>query len=259
MEDISPEVRKFLSAFRARPGMYTGHDGMITELDLFLCGMKAFPFIYGDAAKIDIIPRELHDFTAKYYGESSSVMGWRNIILKHEIDERSAFVRFWDILDECLISGGFEPLEKIETAPTEYERRDTIDRVLYCNLAALTDSFRRVYKRDRNAVLLRFRDLYRTPGFYGLAVWRNNSPVGAVVGNVEQTDEGEIYRIAELWVVPEERKKGYARQLLNELRKIQGFRAVNVFYAAAEEEQAKILGGYLGFIESGSLKVMEMR
>ncbi len=259
MEDISPEVRKFLSAFRARPGMYTGHDGMITELNLFLCGMGAFPLIYGDAAKADIIPRELHDFTAKYYGERSSVMGWRNIILKHEVDERSAFAKFWDILDECLISGGYEPLEKIEPSPTKYERRDTIDHILYCDLAALADSFCRVYGRDRNVILLRFRDLYRTPGFYGLAVWRNNFPVGAVVGNIEQTDEGEVYRISDFWVVPDERKRGYAWQLLNELRSILTFRGVNGFYSAVTEEQAKILGEYLGFTENGTLKIMELR
>lgn len=259
MEDITPEVREFLSCFRARPGMYTGHDGMITELQLFIDGMRAFPLIYGDGGKVCIIPHEFHDFTAKYYGESSSVMGWCNIILKHELDERSAFVKFWDILDECLISGGFEPLKKIEPAPTKYERRDTIDHVLYCDLAALADSFCRVYKRDRTAVLLRFRDLYRTPGFYGLAVWRNNFPVGAVVGNIEQTDEGEVYRISEFWVIPKEQRKGYARQLLNELRRIQIFRGVKFFYAAVTEEQAEILGKYFGFTESGSLKIMELR
>lgn len=259
MEDISPEVRKFLSAFRARPGMYTGHDGMITELDLFLCGMKAFPFIYGDAAKIDIIPRELHDFTAEYYGERLSVMGGRNIILKHEVDERSAFAKFWKILDECLISGGYEPLEKIEPSSTKYERRDTTDHVLYCDLSALANSFCHAHERNESAVLLRFADMYRAPGFYGLAVWRDNYPVAAVIGNVEKTDCGEIYRISELWVIPRERHKGYARQLLNELRRIQTFCGVNGFYSAVTEEQAEILGEYLDFTENGTLKIMELR
>lgn len=257
MEDITPEVRKFLSCFKARPGMYTGHDGMITELQLFVYGMQAFPLIYGDGDKVCIIPREFHDFTAKYYGESSSVMGWRNIILKHELDERSAFEKFWDILDECLISGGFEPLEKIEPSSTKYERRDTIDHVLYCDLAALADSFCRVFKRDRTAVLLRFGDLYRTPGFYGLAVWRDNFPVGAVIGNVEKTDEGEIYRLSELWVIPEERHKGYARQLLKELRERQSFCGVSRFYAAEEEERAKALEN-LGFTDGGCLRIVEL-
>ena len=42
MEDITPEVRKFLSCFKARPGMYTGHDGLITERQLFM-ECKPFP------------------------------------------------------------------------------------------------------------------------------------------------------------------------------------------------------------------------
>ncbi len=105
--------------------------------------------------------------------------------------------------------------------------------------------------------MLRFGDLYRTPGFYGLAVWRDNFPVGAVIGNVEKTDEGEIYRLSELWVIPEERHKGYARQLLNELRERQSFCGVSRFYAAAEEEQAKALEN-LGFTDGGCLRIVEL-
>lgn len=255
-KDISPEVRRFLSAFRARPGMYTGHDGMITELNLFICGMSAYPLVFGNGGA-DIIPRELHYFTAEYYGERSASMGWRDIILAHELDERSAFAKFWDILDEYLISGGYEPLEKIEPSHTEYEHRDSTAYVMYCDLAALASSFCQAHERGESAVLLRFADMYRAPGFYGLAVWRDNYPVAAVVGNVEKTDGGEVYRIAELWVIPRERHKGYARLLLDELRRIQGFRGVTRFYAAAEGERAGALER-LGFTEVGGLKIMEL-
>lgn len=257
MEDIAPEIREFLSAFRARPGMYTGHDGMITELRLFIDGMRSLPLIRRDRGKVDIIPYEFHDFTAKYYGESSSSMGWCNIILSRELDERIAFEKFWELLDECLVSGGFEPLKKIEPVPTEYERSDTTDHVLYCDLAALADSFCRVYERDRIRVLSRFRDLYRTPGFYGLAIWRDNFPVGAVIGNVEKTDEGDIYRISELWVIPEERHKGHAGQLLKKLHGVLPYRGVRSICAAVDEQGAAVPERF-GFSDGGSLRVMEL-
>ncbi|MDE6031507.1 MAG: hypothetical protein K2G32_07810, partial [Oscillospiraceae bacterium] len=194
MEDISPEVREFLSGLRARPGMYTGHDGMITELRLFLDGMKAIPLICS-CGKINIIPHELHDFTARYYGESSSTMGWCNIILNHELDERTAFDKFWELLDGLLVSEGFEPIKKLERVPPEYKHSDGICNVLYCDLSALTRSFLRCNtEREYAEAVRRFADIYRTPGFYGTALWQDNFPVGAAFGNVEV---GGAFRLAE--------------------------------------------------------------
>lgn len=58
-------------------------------------------------------------------------------------------------------------------------------------------------------------------------------------------------------MIPEERHKGYARQLLNELRERQSFCGVSRFYAAAEEEQAKALEN-LGFTDGGCLRIVEL-
>ena len=224
-------------------------------LRLFLDGMRAIPLICKDCEKVNIIPYELHDFTAKYYGESSSTMGWCNIILEHELDERSAFKKFWELLDELLVSEGYEPIQKREHIPTEYKHGDGMSRVMYCDISALASSFLRCNTTEEYAVTVRrFSDSYRTPGFYGTALWQDNFPVGAAFGNV---DVGGTFRLAELWVFPEERGKGYAQRLIKELLRYLPYHGAEKIRAAVNGDEAAALGR-LGFTDGGSLRVMDM-
>ncbi|MDE6030803.1 MAG: GNAT family N-acetyltransferase, partial [Oscillospiraceae bacterium] len=62
---------------------------------------------------------------------------------------------------------------------------------------------------------------------------------------------------AELWVIPEERGKGYAQRLIKELLRFLPYRGAEKICAAVNGDVAAALGR-LGFADGGSLKVMNM-
>ena len=107
--DISPCERELLSSLKKRPGMYLGK----TELSRFVhwvhgydCAVRA-----ANLSEHNILPDSLQEFIAvKYLGKTQTAKGWFTLILEAEPNEEKAFWVFFKMLDEYLLSLGYEPI-----------------------------------------------------------------------------------------------------------------------------------------------------
>jgi hypothetical protein len=97
-------LRELLIEIKRRPGMYIGHQSL-TRLSSFIGG-----WLFGKVEVPDAdILNGFQDWIAIKYHITSS-HGWDDIILFFELDERSAFDRFWILFDEYLLISGKQPL-----------------------------------------------------------------------------------------------------------------------------------------------------
>ncbi|GEM_PF-353742 len=226
-KDFSPEIRQFLTGFRARAGMYLGNEITLSNFVTFMHGYDANSLLHG---KNDtLLSNEFKEFvTMKYIGKTETPMGWFSLILEKEPDEYKAFLQFWELLDEYLISLDYEPIPK----PEEPQRRnfhhtDGINTVYYVDLPELAESYMRTFNGEpwfdrwtKEIALQRLRQLYKTSGFHGLAVWEDDSPLGAVFGREEYYYGGNCFQIVELWVEPKAQRMGWGGKLLDELKEM---------------------------------------
>jgi len=74
-------------------------------------------------------------------------------------------------------------------------------------------------KWDKTTSFKRLKDIYDTPGFYGLVASDESEIKAAVLGNLEQWYEGYMYNLKEMFVQHGEKGKGIGSSLLSELEK----------------------------------------
>lgn len=108
--DISPEVRRFLEKLKGRPGMYIGSK-KISDLETFIWGMDIQNALVGRPLFAGILPKEFEQFVMEHYENSSMNMGSFYNVLQNEEDEEKALLKWFELLDEYLISCGFAPIE----------------------------------------------------------------------------------------------------------------------------------------------------
>ena len=76
-----------------------------------------------------IIPEGFNDFAAERYGENLNAHNSFSMVLKEEKDERAAFFRWFGLLDEYLVSLGYEPLGEREEIIEDFRNRCQQDTV----------------------------------------------------------------------------------------------------------------------------------
>ena len=125
IRDISGEERDLLGRLRTRPGMYLAKNSF-QRLVSFLDGYRAALYTHGLDDDHCILPWMFHDFVQAKYGIHDT-RGYSSIIPMQELDDEKALWLFFDLLDECLTTNGFEPVG--ETAGgLWYRLRTCIDR-----------------------------------------------------------------------------------------------------------------------------------
>lgn len=69
----------------------------------------------------------------------------------------------------------------------------------------------------------RITDIMNTPGYFGMAYYKEENIIGIIMGRLEQYYDGEHFQILEFCISTHIQRKGYGRKLLNkfvdELRK----------------------------------------
>lgn len=236
--DITHDERIFLSNLRTRPGLYLGNDVILTAFSHLIGGMELMPHIHGEYRKYCIIPDGFNEFVAMHYlGHAETARNWTSLIQIHEINDHTAFEKFWELLDEYLISLGYEPIPYQPKKTVEYKHSDGINSIKYSELPEIADSYIRTFNGapwhddwTQKTAFDRFKEMYYTPGFWGLSIWKDNKPFGAVLGRCETYFDGDYFQIVEFWIEPSEQKKGYGRKLLDEVKRILKFRKVKKIY-----------------------------
>ncbi len=265
-KDLSAEKRQFLSALRARPGLYLGSNGLFSEFVQFENGYNCCAMLHQQDQE-RLIPQGFTEFVAMHYlGTDRTAMNWALLILQHEMDERIAFQKFWELLDDYLVSSGFSPLPVTERHTGKYEHPDGIGHIMYTDLSEIADSYITTFNAppwndqwDRKTVSARFREFYRTPGFWGLAVWKDGKPIGAMLGRSETYFDGKYFQIVEFWVEPTAQKQGYARKMLSDAKRILAFQGIRKLYLITMHGDATE-GFYKhhGFTTDKGLCIMEL-
>ena len=108
--DITADERHFLSCLKRRPPMYLGKTGL-TNFQMYVYGYRDAMKILKEDKQHNILPDGMNDFVAlKYLGHTQTSYDCFSLILLDEKDEEKAFYTFFDLLDEYLISLGYEPI-----------------------------------------------------------------------------------------------------------------------------------------------------
>lgn len=263
--DYTPEEREFLTIFRKRPGMYLGTDGILSDFVHFMHGWQAAG--YFSSQDIKLIPDGFQEFVAmRYLGKEMTPMGWYSLILEKEPDERRAFQIFWELLDKYLVSLGYEPIPEDTTEREPVSHEDGIRRVYYTDLPLLAESYMRTFngapwfdRWDRRTALLRLRDLYRTPGFYGFLLWQDGMPMGAVLGRTERYFDGSCFQIVEFWIETRVQRQGYGKQLMDKLKEdMRLFEVKKLYLITMHSAQTENFYQKNGFVVQDGLCVMQL-
>jgi hypothetical protein len=106
--DIPTSYLELLRKIKPRAGMYIGMPH-ISNLYEFLQGWS-FGRLPNNVSDNELL-MEFRDWVAAKHRITSS-HGWASIILFFERDERCAYDRFWELLDEFLTARGLEPLAR---------------------------------------------------------------------------------------------------------------------------------------------------
>lgn len=265
-EDYTPEEREFLTRFRKRPGLYMGTDGVLSGFRYFYDGWETGIGMQEYQVR-KLVPDGFQDFVAmRYLGKTWTPYGWNNLILQSEPDERKAFQIFWELLNEYLVSIGYEPIPEDQAEVKPFAHQDGIGRVYYTDLPVLAESYMRTFngapwfdRWDRKTALLRLRDLYKTPGFYGLSLWEDGMPLGTVLGRTERYFDGECFQIVEFWVEPRVQGQGYGMQLMDDLKGVmRSFNVKKLYLITMHGEQTERFYEKNGFVVQDGLCVMQL-
>lgn len=231
-KDITREERELLTRMRARPGAYLGTESLYA-FDQFAQGYQAASMIHY-LHDVRLIPEEFQEFVEAYYFiRSGSAMRWSDLIQQHQPDDRKALETFWELLNAYLESVDCEGIPAPAEKPLSTPPEDGIRSVMPAHIQMLAESYMRTFngepwwdRWDRRSAVGRLEDIRRTPGFRGLALWQDGTPLGAVIGRSEHYFDGDCFQIVELWVEPRVQKQGWGQKLLDAL--IRELRAVHV-------------------------------
>lgn len=121
--NITNDERILLSSLKRRPGMYLGIT-TLTNFTIWIFSYKEALKITGLYSERVILPDGFQDYTAmKYLGYTETAMGWASLILEKEPDEKKAFFVFFELLDEYLVSHGYEPIPLFEDIEDELKKQ----------------------------------------------------------------------------------------------------------------------------------------
>lgn len=121
--DITRDERMLLSSLKRRPGMYLG-KASLTAFVNWVDGYKSALMTTKLYSERVILPDGLHDYASiKYLGHTATVKGWFSIILEKEPNEKKALEIFWELLDEYLVSLGYEPIPLFEDIEDELKKQ----------------------------------------------------------------------------------------------------------------------------------------
>ena len=225
--DITREERELLTLLRARPGVYLGNETGLTAFVKFIKGYEV-ALRRHMLHDVCIVPEGFQAFVENYYFvRHDSPMGWWTLILQRQPDEYAAMELFWDLLNEYLTGEDCEPIPEPPQRPDPPGLPDGISRIRHTDLPRLAESYMRTFngepwwdRWDRTAAVTRLQDMYRTPGSCGLALWKDGSVLGGILGRSEHYFDGDCFQIIELWVEPRAQKQGWGKKLLDELTAI---------------------------------------
>ncbi|MCS5421960.1 MULTISPECIES: GNAT family N-acetyltransferase [Psychrilyobacter] len=104
-------------------------------------------------------------------------------------------------------------------------------------------------KWDEVTSYLRLKDIYDTPGFFGLVVLDGVELKGAVFGNIEQWFEGYMYNLKEMFVKKDNKGSGIGTRLISELERLlkeEGVNSINLFTSRGDlTEKFYIKNGFI--------------
>ncbi|WP_291721582.1 hypothetical protein [Bernardetia sp.] len=115
----TPKVNTIFDLIELRPAMYLGKNS-ITLMDVFLTGYN-FACYSNDITQQETYPLfwYFHEWAMEKYGWTSSVAGWKNIILQgNEYDEAKALTVFFEMIDD------FKKLRPISCEYVELNERN---------------------------------------------------------------------------------------------------------------------------------------
>lgn len=161
--DITKDERMLLSRLKNRPGAFLGRIELTRFVNL-VGGYKAALNITKLYSERVILPDGLHDYAAmKYLGHTETSKGWFTLILEKEPDEKKAFDMFCELLDEYLVSLGYEPIpdwgsiwDSIKEEWGNFQKQEYINRINTC------EKNRNITKDER----MLLSSLKRRPGMY---------------------------------------------------------------------------------------------
>ena len=113
-KDISPEIREFFEKLKLRPGMYFGSQ-TIYHLRNYIWGMQnALSLFYKQDEIPVVIPEDFKDFIDERYNDEENRGGpmdsFYKVLELEGFNEETALFRWFEILDEYLVSLGYEPI-----------------------------------------------------------------------------------------------------------------------------------------------------
>ena len=112
--DISPEIREFFEKLKLRPGMYFGSQ-TIYHLRNYIWGMQNALSLYYEPDEIPVvIPEGFKGFIDERYFDEENRGGpmdsFYKVLELEGFNEETALFRWFEILDEYLVSLGYEPI-----------------------------------------------------------------------------------------------------------------------------------------------------
>lgn len=265
-EDYTPEEREFITKFRKRAVMFLGNEDTLSDFAHFYDGWTGFECSYRSNIRT-LVPEGFQDFVAmRYLGRTETSCRWDGLILQKEPDDRKALQIFWKLLDEYLVSMGFAPIPADDTEHKPFPHKDGIGRVCYTDLPVLAESYMRTFngepwfdRWDRETALLRLIDLYKTPGYYGLLLWQDGNPLGAVLGRRERYFDGNCFQIVEFWIEPGVQRQGYGKQLMKKLKtELRSFQIKKIYLITMHSGQTVHFYEKNGFVMQDGLCVMQL-
>ena len=255
--DLSAEVREFYKKLKSRPGMYLGSDSL-KALWHFIDGLITCGHEFGGETKRVFIPEGFNEFVGEHYGERMSFNSF-HYVLHFEGDDSSSFSSWFALLDEYLVSLGYEPL-RVPEIKTGDVRREGICAIHYPVLGELAASYMRVFNSPpwndswtEKTAYQRMHDLFRSQGFHGYACWEDGKLLGAVMGETEHYFDGKVFRIIELWTDTSCRGRGIGRRLIEEVRTND---CGNVYLITKNTPETVGFYKKCGFVTDGDMCVM---
>lgn len=99
LELLDESVFDFLFSLRKKSALYFGEKSL-TRLRVFLAGYQCGLAKAGKILNGEVRFHSFHDWVAAKLGFTSSTSGWCNMILSKSKDEKAAFDRFFELLEE---------------------------------------------------------------------------------------------------------------------------------------------------------------
>lgn len=118
IKDITPKERELLSFIKKYPGMPLGQGAGLAGFEALTFGYTAALSNADAKDRLVFLPDGLNGYvTERYLGKKGLKQphGLFNVIRMQEKDDRKALALFFELLDEYLVSLGYEPLPEYKS------------------------------------------------------------------------------------------------------------------------------------------------